>query len=99
MTNHPNRSRQTNDETVGATDAIGYPLRKIAAELDRCSPELRALIRNALAGANNEAHAVSRQNKEGAAMRLNEANNTLTLESKKRRAAVAKMVVAGNRTP
>ncbi len=63
--------------------AIATPLHILGAQLDKCSPEMRDLIRLALAGANGEAHEVEARTQEMARLRLNEAVLQWTQDARK----------------
>lgn len=69
-------------------EAIGYPLRKLAAELDKCSPELRRLLKMAMDGANGGKPQFSAQDRQSAKLRLGEAVSCWTKEAKASRKAV-----------
>lgn len=62
--------------------ALAYPLTALGEELDACSPELRYLLRLALAGANGEPTSVSVRDQSHAAMRLNDAVLHRTTDAK-----------------
>ena len=81
---------QPDQETPAAlnAEAIGYPLRKLAAELDKCSPELRRLLKMAMDGANGGKPQFSAQDRQFAKLRLGEAVSSWTKEAKASRKAV-----------
>lgn len=77
------------DTETQITNALTYRLHTLARELDKCSPELRRLVRMACAGANGETPCVDTRTAKMARMRLNEAATTRTAEAKAERRAAA----------
>jgi hypothetical protein len=68
-------------DPVNRGRALVYPLEIIGKELDTVSPELRALLRLALAGANGEPSEITVSDKQRAAARVNEALITRTADA------------------